>query len=233
MSTGHEKSDPEVSKIYPDGIHGRLAEHLGEQGFTVRTATLDEPEHGLTYEILNQTDVLIWWGHQAHDEVSDEIVDRVQLRVLDGMGLIVLHSAHFSKIFKRLMGATCNLKWRDVGEREKSMGNGSRDIPLRPGWGSILRSPRRKCTASVLISPRPERWSLPVGLRGARYFAAAAVSGGGEAGSSIFGPGTKHFQFITSPKCFGSSPMPSAGPRRWPARRSNSDRRRGLLSSIG
>src|SRR3712207_6076755 len=85
----------------------------------VRTATLDEPEHGLTEEVLANTDVLTWWGHGAHREVQDEIVERVRQRVLDGMGLIVLHSGHFSKIFIRLMGTTCNLKWREANEKER------------------------------------------------------------------------------------------------------------------
>ncbi|MFW6065978.1 MAG: ThuA domain-containing protein, partial [Planctomycetota bacterium] len=115
----HEKKDEDVKKVYPDGIHACLAEHLSAQdGITAGTATLDEPEHGLTDDKLDATDVLLWWAHMAHGEVSDEIVDRVQKRVLQGMGLIVLHSGHFSKPFKRLMGTTCQLKWREVGERE-------------------------------------------------------------------------------------------------------------------
>ena len=108
----HEKSDEQVAKIYPEGIHATLAAALAEAGFEVRTATLDEPEHGLTDEVLDSTDVLLWWGHMAHDEVSDEMVEKVHERVLGGMGLIVLHSGHFSKIFKKLMGTTCDLKWR-------------------------------------------------------------------------------------------------------------------------
>lgn len=114
----HERHSERVAQVYPDGIHAALASMLQEQGFAARTATLDEPEHGLTTEVLDATDVLIWWGHIAHREVSDEIVDRVQQRVLNGMGLIVLHSGHFSKIFKRLMGTSCDLKWRD-DDRER------------------------------------------------------------------------------------------------------------------
>lgn len=115
----HEKRDPRIAAVYPEGIHGAIASALQEAGHTVRTATLDEPEHGLTTEVLEQTDVLTWWGHNAHKEVADEVVERIHQRVLDGMGLIVLHSGHFSKIFKRLMGASCALKWREVGERER------------------------------------------------------------------------------------------------------------------
>ena len=108
----HEKSDENVAEIYPEGIHGALAAMLKEGGFEVRTATLDESEHGLPDDVLETTDVLLWWGHLAHDEVSDETVDNVHERVLAGMGLIVLHSGHFSRIFRRLMGTTCDLKWR-------------------------------------------------------------------------------------------------------------------------
>jgi trehalose utilization protein len=117
----HEKNpDEEPSKIYPKGMHAVLAQFLGENpDITVRTATLDEPEHGLTEEVLANTDVLTWWGHLAHTEVSDEIVDRVQRRVLDGMGLVVLHSGHYSKIFKRMMGTTCELRWREINEKER------------------------------------------------------------------------------------------------------------------
>lgn len=115
----HEKLDADVGRVYPNGLHSVIADGLREAGFDVRTAVLDEPEHGLTEEALAQTDVLLWWGHQAHGDVRDDIVDRVQARVLAGMGLIVLHSAHFAKIFKRLMGTTCNLKWREIGEKER------------------------------------------------------------------------------------------------------------------
>ncbi|MCS7071652.1 MAG: ThuA domain-containing protein [Anaerolinea sp.] len=115
----HEQRNPEVARIYPDGIHGALAQGLRAAGMAVRTATLDEPDHGLTDDALAETDVMLWWGHLAHHEVSDAIVDKVHQRVLEGMGLIALHSAHFSKIFKRLMGTTCNLKWREIGERER------------------------------------------------------------------------------------------------------------------
>jgi trehalose utilization protein len=115
----HEKSNPQVAGVYPHGIHEAIASHLRQSGdLIVSTATLDEPEHGCSAARLNDTDVLIWWGHCAHDEVQDVVVDRLQQRVLAGMGLIALHSGHFSKIFRRLMGTTCNLKWRVADERE-------------------------------------------------------------------------------------------------------------------
>ncbi|GHB95738.1 ThuA domain-containing protein [Cerasicoccus arenae] len=118
----HEKKNATVKSIYPDGIHAVIAEGLKELGadeFEITIATLDMPEHGLTEEVLASTDVLIWWGHCAHGQVEDVIVDRVQARVLQGMGFIVLHSGHFAKPFKRLMGTSCALKWREAGEKER------------------------------------------------------------------------------------------------------------------
>ncbi len=117
----HETTQPEIAAIYPDGIHGAIAEGLTEllgDAVIVRTATLADPEHGLDEQTLAETDVLLWWGHIAHDRVDDAVVARVQERVLGGMGIIVLHSGHFSKIFKTLMGTTCSLAWRNDGKRE-------------------------------------------------------------------------------------------------------------------
>jgi trehalose utilization protein len=117
----HEKIDPRVAAIYPHGMHetlaGAIREHL--PAANVSTATLQDAEHGLTTVRLDATDVLVWWGHRAHDQVADEIVARVHRRVLEGMGLVVLHSGHYSKIFKRVMGTSCSLTWREAGERER------------------------------------------------------------------------------------------------------------------
>lgn len=116
----HERESAQIKAVYPEGIHGAIAAALREQpGLSVRTATLDEPEHGLSEQVLAETDVLTWWGHKAHREVRDEVVERVAARVLDGMGLIVLHSGHASKIFKRLTGTTCDLKWREGDDHER------------------------------------------------------------------------------------------------------------------
>lgn len=115
----HERENDAVAEIYPDGIHGTVAAALDDRGFETRTATLDDPEHGLTEDVLDDTDVLTWWGHTAHDAVDDAVVARVRERVLDGMGLLVLHSGHYSKIFRELMGTTCDLKWREAGEKER------------------------------------------------------------------------------------------------------------------
>jgi trehalose utilization protein len=115
----HEVEVPEIGEIYPEGIHNCIGNFLKEAGMDVKTATLRMPEHGLTEEVLNDTDVLVWWGHMAHNQVEDEIVDRVYKRVMEGMGLIVLHSGHASKIFSKVCGTdTGLLRWREDGDKE-------------------------------------------------------------------------------------------------------------------
>ena len=115
----HEQKYEGIRKVYPDGIHGCIGGFLVKnEDISVNYATLDMTEHGLTEAVLNNTDVLIWWGHCAHDKVSDNIVERVKEHVLRGMGLIALHSAHHSKIMKALLGTTLNLHWKH-GDSEK------------------------------------------------------------------------------------------------------------------
>lgn len=117
----HEQLEPAVAERYPRGMHGAIKEGIEENlgdSAVVTTATLDDPEHGLTEEVLSRTDVLVWWGHAAHAEVSDEVVERVYRHVLAGLGLVVLHSGHWSKIFGRLMGTSCTLRWRSDEDRE-------------------------------------------------------------------------------------------------------------------
>lgn len=117
----HEQLEPTVAATYPEGMHNTIRhgieENLGQTA-EVSTATLDDPEHGLSEEVLRNTDVLVWWGHAAHAEVADEVVDRVHAHVLAGMGLVVLHSGHWSKIFVKLMGTSCTLRWRSEQDRE-------------------------------------------------------------------------------------------------------------------
>ncbi|MDD4623181.1 MAG: ThuA domain-containing protein, partial [Kiritimatiellae bacterium] len=115
----HERQEPSVAELYPDGLHGELAKSLAAPDIVIRTATLQEPEHGLTQAALDATDVLLWWGHAAHDQVDDTVVARVRQRVWDGMGLLVMHSGHMSKIFRELNGTSGKLHWREVGELER------------------------------------------------------------------------------------------------------------------
>lgn len=110
----HEKTDPDVTAIYPEGIHKTIADFLKSDDLDIKTVTLDDPDQGLPPEVLDNTDVLMWWGHMAHDEVKDELVERIKRRVFDyGMGFIALHSAHLSKPFRALAGTSGRLTWGD------------------------------------------------------------------------------------------------------------------------
>lgn len=129
----HEQKSAVVRGLYPQGMHQSIADALNAAGgIAATTATLDQPDHGLPPGRLQETDVLIWWGHAAHGAVSDAVVDRVCDAVWSGMGAIFLHSAHFSKPFKRLMGTPCNLTWREAGERER-LWLTSRNHPIAAG----------------------------------------------------------------------------------------------------
>jgi trehalose utilization protein len=114
----HEKQKESIRAIYPEGIHGAIKAGIEDEEILVRTVTLDDPECGLTQEVLDDTDVIIWWGHMAHHEVPDEVAQRVRDAVHSGMGAIFLHSGHHSKPFRLLMGTPCNLTWREDGDRE-------------------------------------------------------------------------------------------------------------------
>ncbi len=151
----HERNSEEVAKIYPEGIHTTLARALSNEQCIVRTATLDEPEHGLSRDVLEQTDVLLWWGHMAHQEVRDDIVERVQQRVLEGMGLIVLHSGHFSKIFQRLMGTTCALKWRESNDHER-LWVVAPGHPIVAGIGEYIELEHEEMYGEFFDIPQPE-----------------------------------------------------------------------------
>jgi len=185
----HEQQDSRIAAIYPNGIHGAIADGLAEDpAFLVRTATLDEAEHGLTDEVLAQTDVLLWWGHKAHADVSDEVVERVQQRVLQGMGLIVLHSGHFSKIFKRLMGTTCDLKWRAVGEKER-LWVVAPGHPIVDGIGEFIELEEEEMYGEHFDVPPPETLVFVSWFSGGEVFRSGACYARGAGKIFYFRPG--------------------------------------------
>ncbi|MRI85250.1 trehalose utilization protein ThuA [Aerococcaceae bacterium WS4759] len=184
----HEKTDETVQAIYPNGIHEQIASFLGEDQFEVRTATLDEEEHGLTEEVLNETDVLIWWGHMAHDEVADDIVERVQNRVLQGMGLIVLHSGHFSKIFKKLMGTSCDLKWREDG-RHTRVWNVNPSHPIAEGVSEYFELEQEEMYGEHFDVPAPDELIFVSWFPGGEVFRSGMTYRRGNGKIFYFQPG--------------------------------------------
>lgn len=185
----HEQTSEEVRSVYPKGIHGALADGLGvQENLEIVTATLDEPEHGLTEERLASTDVLLWWGHTAHGEVSDVVVERVYQRVLHGMGLIVLHSGHFSKIFKKLMGTSCDLKWREIGEKERLwvLAPGH---PIVEGIGEYIELPHEEMYGEHFDIPQPDETVLVSWFAGGEVFRSGCTFHRGQGKIFYFRPG--------------------------------------------
>lgn len=186
----HEQKKEAVREIYPDGIHQAIAAglHKIDDKLDIATATLEEAEHGLTEERLAATDVLLWWGHCAHKRVEDAIVDRVQLRVLQGMGLIVLHSGHFSKIFKRLLGTPCSLKWREAGERER-LWVCNPGHPIAQGLGECIELDQCEMYGEPFAIPEPEEQVFISWFEGGEVFRSGCCWHRGNGKIFYFRPG--------------------------------------------
>jgi trehalose utilization protein len=185
----HERENPAVRRIYPDGIHGAIAAALArDPEIEAGTATLDEPEHGLSAGRLGATDVLLWWGHKAHGAVADAVVERVVQRVHEGMGLIVLHSGHFAKPFIRLMGTPCSLRWREAGERERLWAvNPSH--PILRGIGDRIELPSEEMYGEPFLVPEPLETVLISWFEGGEVFRSGLTYQRGAGRIFYFRPG--------------------------------------------
>jgi trehalose utilization protein len=185
----HERRDDAVRAVYPDGIHvalaGAIREHLGGAA-EVATATLDDPGHGL--EDLEATDVLVWWGHLGHDLVSDEAAGRVQRRVLDGMGLVVLHSGHRSRPFVRLMGTSCHLRFREADDREL-VWTVSPSHPIAEGVPAVFSIPRQEMYGEYFDIPPPDELVFVSSFTGGEVFRSGCCFRRGSGRIFYFGPG--------------------------------------------
>jgi trehalose utilization protein len=197
----HERRDESVRALYPDGMHAAiaagLAARLGE-GATVRTATLQQPEHGLTERVLDATDVLTWWGHAAHDEVDDAVVARVKERVLGGMGLVALHSAHYSKIFKALMGTGCGLQWRNEGEREL-VWTVAPGHPIAAGVPQPLLIAAQEMYGEPFEIPQPDELVFISSFAGGEVFRSGCCFTRGRGRIFYFSPGDQEYPVYHHP----------------------------------
>lgn len=192
----HETNgDPKVIGHYPDGIHTVIAEGLRERlgaDHEVSTATLQEPEHGLTQERIDGTDVLLWWGHMAHDQVAPEVVERVHDAVLSGMGLIVLHSGHYSKIFQRITGTTNSLIWRNDGERELVWTVAPRH-PIAQGIPNPIVIPAQEMYGEPFEIPTPDELIFISSFEGGEVFRGGATYERGKGRVFYFSPGDQEY----------------------------------------
>lgn len=183
----HEQESEDVQAVYPNGIHHVIASFLTDDHI-VTTATLDEPQHGLTDDVLAQTDVLIWWGHKVHEEVDEEVVEKVKQKVLEGMGLVVLHSGHFSKIFKSLMGTSCDLKWREADEKER-LWVVDPTHPIAEGIDSYFELEKEEMYGEHFDIPSPDETVFISWFEGGEVFRSGATFKRGNGKIFYFRPG--------------------------------------------
>lgn len=196
----HEKTNPLVREIYPNGMHEAIAGHLRKSpDLSIRTAVLDQPEHGLTDSVLNETQVLTWWGHRAHDQVADAVVERVYQRVLAGMGLLVLHSGHFSKIFKKLMGTSCDLKWREEQNEREILWVTRPGHPIVRGIDDHFVIPREEMYGEFFDIPEPECTFLISSFGGGEVFRSGCTWTRGAGKVVYFRPGHETFPTYHDP----------------------------------
>lgn len=185
----HERNLPEVAAIYPQGMHKTIEAFLSrEADLQVRSVVLDDPEHGLPESVLAETDVLIWWGHMAHQEVADAVVERAKRHVLEGMGLVVLHSGHYSKLFKSLLGTTCSLKWRVADDRERVWcllpGH-----PIAQGLGEYFEIPSEEMYGEPFAIPAPDELVFVSWFSGGEVFRSGCTWYRGHGRIFYFRPG--------------------------------------------
>ena len=152
----HEKSDENVAKLYPNGLHAAIGEFLSKNDdMKITLAALDDPDQGLPDEVLNNTDVLLWWGHMNHGEVKDDLVERIRQRVyVGGMGFIALHSAHHSKPFRAIVGTTGNLLWGD--NQKEIIWNIMPSHPIAAGIPAHFELPEEELYAEPFQIPQPD-----------------------------------------------------------------------------
>ena len=195
----HEKTDEAVKAVYPRGIHQAIADFLGkEEDIAVTVATLDQPECGLTQQTVDATDVMLWWGHMAHGEVPDEIVERVKNAVHAGMGLIVLHSGHHSKIFRALMGTPCSLGWREDGDFER-VWVVDPSHPIARGLGRFFELPHVETYTEPFSIPEPEKLVLAGWYEGGELFRSGCCWQRGHGKIFYFHPGHETFPIYYDP----------------------------------
>ncbi len=188
----HEKKEESVKKVYPEGIHIALKNALQSDDITVRTATTETIKEDLSAEVLADTDVLIWWGHMAHESVPDEVATAVMREVQKGMGAIFLHSAHHSKPFKLLMGTPCNLTWREDGDSELVwVCNPSH--PIAEGIGRFIHLEHEETYGEPFSIPEPDELVFIGSFSGGEVMRAGCCYKRGNGKIFYFQPGHETF----------------------------------------
>ncbi len=188
----HEKEEENAKSVYPNGIHKELKKAIECDEISVKTITLDDVKENFDDSILNDTDVLIWWGHMAHHLVPDEVAVAVQQAVLKGMGAIFLHSAHHSKPFRLLMGTPCNLTWREDGDLELVWVCNPAH-PIAKGIGRFIKLDHEETYGEPFSIPEPDELVFIGAFEGGEVFRAGCCYKRGNGKIFYFQPGHETF----------------------------------------
>ena len=195
----HEQENEETQAIYPSGIGGTMAAFFADEGFETEVVSLGDPEHGLTEERLERTDVLVWWGHAAHDAVDDAIAERVVEAVWDGMGYIALHSSHHAKPFMRLMGTDCDEKFRVADERQRLWVTDP-GHPIANGISESVVIPESEMYGEPHNIPQPEATVLISWFEGGEVFRSACCWRRQRGRIFYFSPGHETYPIFHQPE---------------------------------
>ncbi len=195
----HEKEKETVAAHYPNGIHRAIADFLQCDDISVKTATQDEGNCGITKELLDETDVIIWWGHMMHKHVPDEVAALVRDAVHEGMGAIFLHSAHHSKPFKLLMGTPCNLTWRESGDSELVWVTDP-SHPIVQGIDRAISLPHEETYGEPFSIPNPDKVLFVGSYSGGEAFRSGCLFERGNGKIFYFQPGHETFPTFHIPE---------------------------------
>jgi trehalose utilization protein len=183
--------EPPAAALHPDGVAATIARAIRQQlgsAAEVSTAGLHEPSQGLSDDALAAADVLIWWGHEAHDDVAEETVARVHRHVLGGLGLVVLHSAHHSRIFRRLTGTSCDLRWREADDEER-IWTVDPGHPVAAGVEHPIRLEHHEMYGEPFEIPVPDRLVFVSSFTGGEVFRSGCCFYRGRGRIFYFSPG--------------------------------------------
>ena len=190
------KTQADVVAAYPEGMHNTIANFLAaDPDISVKTATLDDTECGVTDDVLAGTDVVLWWGHVGHDKVPDAVVERLYNRVVkNGLGIICLHSAHFSKIFKRLMGTTCGLAITPPNFAAEKLWTLLPGHPIAAGIPNPVEIEIEESYNEFFDIPQPDELVFNAAFAGCGSFRAGAAYHRGRGKVFYFQPGHETYQ---------------------------------------
>jgi trehalose utilization protein len=198
----HEREDPAVGKLYPGGMHLEIARALAEQAdapLAIRTATLDEPGQGLSADVLDATDVLVWWGHRAHGAIEDELLDRLQARVLGGMGLVALHAGIESRLVRRVLGTSCTFRWREEDDRELVWVVDPAH-PIARGLPPVVDIPNQEMYGEPFDIPAPDELVFISSFSGGEVFRSGCCFRRGRGRIFTFSPGHQSWPVYYQPE---------------------------------